>query len=181
MTTRSLLLLVALLISPLCAAQSVYPREVIDAGASLNFPDEVAGYTRGRTFAYAQGMSNYSIGYNRFLGNTQHAVTIYLYEADAGLDQAFQAEIGHILGANPSAKLLAENKTQFMSVTGEIYEARVALFMYTSGQLSGSISELALIKHPRRFVKVRSTSSPAQADEARKGMTSLIEKLNWAY
>lgn len=160
-----------------------YPAEITGIGESRNFPSHVGPYVRGKLIMYAPGMTDHSVGYDRYDGMVRNAVTLYFYPAFAPIPQQYAAEKQEILRAHAKSALVTE-KNVVLSKGGASYTARVAVFQFDevfAGQYQRLSSELILIELPSHLFKVRSTAPLDQVEAAEASMFTLLESVNWAY
>lgn len=165
--------------------QTRYPAEIKGIGESPNYPLRAAGFDRAEIMTYAPGMTNISTAYNHLAPEAQIAATIYVYKKDGsgvGVNQQYEAEKTNIEKYHSGAKLLNEAEETFIKNEKELtaYKAQYefdGVFMHRQQRV---YSELMLIEHEGKYIKLRSTAPKAQKDIAAKKNLELMNVVNWA-
>ncbi|SRR5258705_12898394 len=168
---------------PALQTRGQYPAEITGVGDSKNFPLSAAGYTRGKIYTYEPGMRNHSIAYDVFGPQLQNAVTLFFYKVPAPLAEQFLAEKNQIVASHPGATLVREAPVTFQK-SGVTYQGYAATYTFQAvfAQREQLVSsQLILVEHPARYVKVRSTAPSIQGALAEAGTRQLMEEVNWAY
>ncbi len=162
-------------------AATTYPEVVADFGRYDRFPPEVAGYVRQQAMAYAPGMVDYSIGYDRNDAVVNSAVTLYFYPRMNDTAAQLRSEEQEVLQRHRATRTVSSKTIQLMR-NGAPYEAHVTNFEYDdvfAGRLQPLASQLLVVFRAQGVFKVRSTAPLAQAAVAEDAMLKLLDGVAW--
>jgi len=165
--------------------QAQYPAEVRGIGDSPNYPLVAAGFNRAEVMTYAPGMTDISTAYNIVTPEAQIASTIYRSSKNGraqNLTDQYTAEKAQIEKYHPGSELIDEEIIT-LNKKGKMYSAKKASFRYNANfmrQQQVVYSELVLLSHEDKYIKLRSTTPIIQERIARKKNMELLNAVNWA-
>ncbi len=157
-----------------------YPASVPDFERFDEFPAMVGAYARGEVTAYAPGLRDYSVAYNRFDPLVQSAVTIYLYPCSTDVQAQLEAERNQVLRAHVPASVLSDVRS-LVEVGGTASPSDQVVFEYEqpfAGRRQAVVSELVLSNQQGRCLKVRTTAPANQRGAAFDGTRILLKGLH---
>ena len=158
------------------------PVELASFGNYDRFPEEVAGFRRGKVIEFESPLREYAIGYNIFEEKLQSAVTLYFYPADQDKPTQAKLEVDGILRAHPGAKVRSQRTARLVQ-SRESHEAQITSFEYEqvfAGKRQRVWSQLILVFIGDRTFKVRSTAPVEQEAFASEKLLTLLERVQWA-
>ncbi len=145
------------------------------------FPPHAAGFHRGKSIAYAPGMTDFSTAYNFFTNDSHIAATIYIFTATGSFENIFAAEHNYISNTYSEAETLGTWETK-LEKNGSIIKAYRADYKYQTNFMNRNqevFSQYMLWQHGEKFIKLRITSPFKEMDTTIHKALELIEAVKW--
>jgi hypothetical protein len=172
------------LASPLVAAGQAppkYPAPIPDFAQWERFPAECAGYHRGRVTAFAPGLTNYAIGYDRRDAALQGTVTLYFYPRLNDRDEQLRAEEAEVMSVHPGGHVVGRRSVA-LERDGRSYEATVIGFEFDgmfAGKQQPLTSQMWLVFQWSGTFKLRTTAPVDQAAASEASVLQLLQCVAW--
>lgn len=158
----------------------VYPVVMTDFEHFSEFPATVSTYQRGRVVAYADQLKDFSVAYNRHDALVQAAVTVYLYDCQADVQQQLSLERDQILQAHPGGSVVSstQERVRVGGVERTAHRIRFEFDEVFAGKRQPLASELLLSNEKGHCVKVRTSAPVAQRVAAEDGTRVLLRGIS---
>jgi hypothetical protein len=162
-----------------------YPAEIRGIEDSPNYPLVAAGFNRAEIMSFAPGMTDISTAYNLLTPEVQIAATIYRSSKNGrapNLSDQYLAEKHNIEKYHSGAELISEEDIS-LEKNGNTYSAKRASYRFGGKFMHKQqvvYSELVLLSHGDKYIKLRSTAPIAQKEKARDKNMELLNVVDWA-
>lgn len=158
-----------------------YPSPIAGFEQWEKFPADCAGHRRGDVTAFAPGLSDYSVAYNRYDEALQSAVTLYFYPSATDLPRQQQAEQDRIQKAHGGR--VVSRRSLVLERQGKSLNMMLITFQFDgvfAGKQQKLSSQLWLGFQDGSTFKVRSTAPVAQAEASEAAVRELLQCVTWA-